>query len=110
MTPIKINNNSYYFKNITDISYNMLSPYAEIYSHTNFYIKGKPIKERIIKYKYWLFGPVLEDKIIEEDNFILCFKTHQEINADNNYDVKKIKIAEELYQRKVMIDSGKLEI
>ena len=102
-TPIKVNGRNYYFKNIFGGEYSS-------YYHTNFYIKGEPIKKRVVKKRYWLWGKVVSDEIVEVDNFILCFHTYEKIIDPILIDIKKIKLAEEKYYREFLVKFGKLEL
>lgn len=101
MIPIKINGSQYYY----------VSCQYDDGSHTSFYEKGTPIKKRKIKRKYWLFGPILKDELIEVDNFIFCFRISRPIldSLDNKL-IILIKTMEEKYQRKKELITGQIEI
>ena len=100
-TPILINGRQYYFKNTP--------PSDESGPHVNFYVKVKKTKT-IKKRKFWLFGPVLSISQEEFEELVFAFETFKLITEMERYDVREIKLAEELYWKKTQIKAGKLEL
>jgi hypothetical protein len=102
--PIKINGRHYYFENIISGG-----EYVD-YCHTQFYERGPDTKKRVIKKKYWLFGPVVSDELVDVQNYNMCFKTYREISEDVYFDVDAIKITEDKYFKWKNIKMGNLEL
>ena len=102
MIAIKINGNEYYYHTFS---------YEDGEAGTYFYKKGDPIKRRKITRKYWLFGPILKDEIVEEENYIDCFRINECIkyNPDDRV-IMLIKKAEEEFQIHDAWKSGKISI
>lgn len=102
--PIKINGRQYYFENI--ISHGEYDDYM----YTQFYERGPDTKKRVVKKKYWLFGPVISDELVDVQNYTPCFRTYKEISENTFFDIDAIKVAEEKYFKWKNIKMGNLEL
>jgi len=101
--PIKINGRNYYFENV-------YGGECSEYSCTDFFERGPDTKQRVIKKKYWLFGPVISDELVDVQNYNRCFTTYKQIGEDTYFDIDAIKTAEEKYFKWKNIKMGNLEL
>ena len=101
MNPIQINGSQYFF----------VSSIWDDGSCTTFYKKGTPLKVKKITRKYWLFGPVIKEEMVEKENIIFCFRINRPIinRLDDNF-IAEIKEAEEKYKIKDKLLNGNIEI
>lgn len=102
--PISINRRDYFYE--TKIAEGEFSD-----SHyTEFFIKVEPIQKRIVKRKFILFGPVIEDKIVDVDNYRYCFTVNVSLRKGSIITPSIIKHAEDQYNSKVVVTDKKLEL
>jgi hypothetical protein len=101
--PIKINGRQYYFHNVYGGEYNN-------YCCTDFFEREPDTKKRVVKRRYWLFGPIVSDELVDVKNYRRCFTTYREISEDSYFDIDAIKATEDKYFKWKNIKMGNLEL